>query len=313
MENRRENRSRALWILWAGACVLLGISVYYYPLFALSLLVLPAAWAALALYAHPALLLGCGGVVLLYGLCLGFGLQNSLCVLLLAAPAGALLWLLQRNRFGNFQSVVYVAVVLAFGLFCVCCVPDLLQDGDPYASLRAYFADLPAAFAGTVLEQTASSVLSRLGDYVPAMLYVFAAFYALVNVLLLQRVGTALKLDLCPLSPFGTWSVPYGYALGTGLLSVAAALLSFVKDTGYTQSLSLLIYEMWALPLMLGGLNFLYAVLCRRRGRKIRLSAYMLLMGLAMGLLSQVAQMGLLLLGFAGVVLRHRAGKEQKG
>ncbi|MBQ6892139.1 MAG: hypothetical protein IJN47_05955, partial [Clostridia bacterium] len=157
MENSRGKQNGSLWPLWLGLGVLGGVSAYFYPLFVLTMLAVPAIWAAMAFRVHPATLLATGALVFLFGLFMGFDTVNCLCILGLVAPAGCLLWLSQKERMGNFQSVLFLSVALTFGLFLIFCVPDLLETGDPYASLRSYFSQVPAMFEGTYLYDTAKS------------------------------------------------------------------------------------------------------------------------------------------------------------
>ena len=282
MENSRGKQNGSLWLLWLGLGVLGGVSAYFYPLFVLTMLAVPAIWAAMAFRVHPATLLAAGALVFLFGLFMGFDTVNCLCILGLVAPAGCLLWLSQKERMGNFQSVLFLSVALTFGLFLIFCMPDLLQSGDPYASIRTYFADMPELFAGTVLYDTARLLLSRIDELIVACFFAFAGLYALVNVLVLhafnRRQG---DMPLCPLGPFGTWR--------------------------------LLLYEMWAMPLMMTGANFLYSLLGRRlSGHRLKL-AFGIIVGALLVLVPEFAQMVLLLLGFFGIILfRRRAGKERR-
>ncbi|MBQ6865205.1 MAG: hypothetical protein IJO15_00070, partial [Clostridia bacterium] len=179
MENSRGKQNGSLWPLWLGLGVLGGVSAYFYPLFVLTMLAVPAIWAAMAFRVHPATLLATGALVFLFGLFMGFDTVNCLCILGLVAPAGCLLWLSQKERMGNFQSVLFLSVALTFGLFLIFCMPDLLQSGDPYASIRTYFADMPELFAGTVLYDTARLLLSRIDELIVACFFAFAGVYAL--------------------------------------------------------------------------------------------------------------------------------------
>ncbi len=301
------------WGLWLGLAVLGGCSAYYYPLFVLTMFVVPAVWAAMAFRTHFVMLAVAGALVFLFGYMMGYGLLSCLCILGLTAPAGFFLWFCQKERMGNFQSVLYVSILLTFGLFLIFCVPDLLSSGDPYVSIRGYFAGVSAMFEGTALQQSAQLVASRIDELIVACFFAFAGVYALVNVLLLHAFNKGKQdMPLCPLGPFGTWCAPYGYVMVLGGLALAATLLVFFVDTPMASTLSLLLYEMWAMPMLLTGANFLFAILSRRlpgsRGKLI----FGLLMGAGLLLLPQFAQMALLLLGLVGVILRRRAGKEQR-
>ena len=312
MENSRGKQNGSLWPLWLGLGVLGGVSAYYYPLFVLTMLVVPAIWAAMAFRVHPATLLATGALVFLFGLFMGFDTVNCLCILGLVAPAGCLLWLSQKERMGNFQSVLFLSVALTFGLFLIFCMPDLIQSGDPYASVRTYFSGMPELFAGTALYDVARLLVSRIDELMVACFFAFSGLYALVNVLLLHAFnGKRKDMPLCPLGPFGTWRVPYGYAMAFGAASLVSTFATLSADSPTMSGLSLLLYEMWAMPLMMTGANFLYSLLGRRlSGHRLKL-AFGIIVGALLVLVPEFAQMVLLLLGFFGIILfRRRARKE---
>ena len=311
MENSRGKQNGALWPLWLGLGVLGGVSAYYYPLFVLTMLVVPAIWAAMAFRVHPVTLLAAGTLMFLFGYFIGFDTVNCLCILGLVAPAGCLLWLSQKERMGNFQSVLFLSVALTFGLFLIFCMPDLLQSGDPYASIRTYFADMPELFAGTVLYDTARLLLSRIDELIVACFFAFAGVYALVNVLVLHAFNRRQRdMPLCPLGPFGTWRVPYGYAMALGAASLVSTFATLSADSPTMSGLSLLLYEMWAMPLMVTGANFLYSLLGRRlSGHRLKL-IFGVMVGALLVFAPYFAQMVLLLLGFSWIIFRRRARKE---
>lgn len=301
-----------IWGLWLGLAVTGGVSVYYYPLFVLTMLAVPAVWAAMAFRTHPVMLIVAGGLVCLFGWFMGYGTLSCLCILGMAVPAGAFLWYSQRERMGNFQSVMYVSVLLTFGLFLLFCVPDLLSSGDPYASIRTYFAVVPEMFAGTNLYDAALTLVSRIDEMMIACFYAFGAAYAFVNVLLLHAFNKGRKdMPLCPLGPFGTWFAPYGYVMVSGALCLVAAVLSATVNTPMVSTLSMLLYEMWALPLFVTGVNALYALVTVRLPGGRGKVAFGLLMGAGLLFFYQIMQMVLLLMGFVGVIRRRRARKEQ--
>ena len=313
MENSRGKQNGLLWGLWLGLALLGGVSAYYYPLFLLTMFAVPAVWAAMAFRTRPILLAAAGALVFLFGYLMGYGAVNSLCILGLVAPAGAFLWLSQKERMGNFQSVLYVSVLLTFGIFLIFCAPDLLSGGDPYASIRTYFAEVPLLFEGTPLYATAQLLTSRIDELIVACFYAFAGVYALVNVLLLHALNRGKKdMPLCPLGPFGTWAAPYGYVMILGGLGIGATLLATVVDTPTVSALSLLLYEMWVLPLLLTGANYFYALLgLRLRGGRLNL-VFGMLMGVSLLFSPQLAQIALMLLGLVGVIRRRRARKERQ-
>ena len=295
-----------------GLSVLCGISVYYYPLFMLTMFLTPAVWAALAFRTRPSMLAVAAALVFLFGYLMGFGALNRLCILGMVLPAGAGLWFSQRENMGNFQSVLYVSVLLTFGLFLIFCLPDLITFGDPYVSLRIYFAQVPAMFEGTSLQDTALLLVSRIDELIVACFFAFAGGYALVNVLLLHAFNKRQKdMPLCPLGPYGTWSASYGYVMILGGASLLVTILTMATDTPMVSALSLLLYEMWAMPLLLTGANYLYAVLKHRLPQNRVGLLYGLVMGAGLVFLYQIFQMVLLLLGLVGVIRRRRAGKAQ--
>ena len=300
------------WGLWMGLAVLGGLSVYYYPLFLMTMVLVPAIWATLAFRTHPVMLLFAGGILFLFGCLMGYGTVTALTVLGAAAPAGCCLWFCQKQRLGNFQSVIYTAVLLTFGEFLLFCLPDLLAVGDPYASLRSYFSLIPQAFEGANFQGTAQLLASRLDKLMIACFFVFAGAYALVNVLMLHVFNSVKKqMPLCPLGRFGTWAAPYWYVMILGGLSLVLSVMTMTADTPAVSSLSLLLYEMWSLPLLLTGANFLFAILKQRLPRSRAGLIFGLILGAGLLFLSQFANMALLLLGFIGVIRRRRAGKEQ--
>ncbi len=313
MENSRGKPNGMIWGLWLGLSVMGGGSVYYYPLFVLTMLAVPAVWAAMAFRTHPAMLAVAGALVLLFGYVMGYDTMSCLCILGMAAPAGVFLWYSQKEGMGNFQSVIYVSILLTFGLFLIFCVPDLLASGDPYASLRTYFSQIPAMFEGTALYPTALALVSRIDEMIVACFYAFAGAYAFVNVLLLHAFNRGKRdMPLCSLGPFGSWYAPYGYVMILGGLGLLATLLAFTVDTAMTSALSLLLYEMWALPLLVTGANVLFALLSRRLPMARLKLMFGLLLGACLLFTPQFAQVALLLLGLTGVIRRWRAGKERR-
>ncbi len=313
MENSRGKQNGMMWGLWLGLAVMGGASIYYYPLFVLTMFVVPALWATLAFRTRPVMLLVAGALVFLFGYLMGYEMLSCLCILGMAVPPGVFLWYSQKERMGNFQSVLYVSVLLTFGLFLLFCVPDLLSTGDPYASIRTYFAAVPEMFQGTSLYEASLLLVSRIDEMMIACFYAFAALYALVNVLLLHAFNKGKKdMPLCPLGPFGTWSAPYGYVMIAGGLCLLATILTASRDTPMVSTLSLLLYEMWAMPLFLTGVNALYALLLRRLPGSQGKVAFGVLLGAGLVFFYQIFQMVLLLLGFVGVVRRRRAGKERR-
>ena len=312
MENSRGKQNGMLWGLWLGLAVMGGCSVYYYPLFLLTMFLVPALWAVLAFRTRPVMLVVAGALTFLFGYMMGYDLLSCLCILGAAAPAGCVLYVSQKERMGNFQSVLYVSLLLTFGQFLIFCVPDLAATGDPYASLRSYFAEVPVLFEGTSLYETALLLVSRIDELIVACFFAFAGVYALVNVLLLHAFNRGKKdMPLCPLGPYGTWSAPYRYVMVLGAASLLSTLLSMVRDVPMVSALSLLLYEMWTMPLLVSGASYLYAMLKRRLPQSRVGLVYGLAMGAGLVFLYQIFQMVLLLLGLVGVIRKRRAGKAQ--
>ena len=313
MENSRGKQNGMIWGLWLGLAVMGGASVYYYPLFVLTMLVVPAVWAAMAFRTHPVMLLVAGGLVFFFGYLMGYGTLNCLCILGMAFPAGCFLWYSQKERMGNFQSVMYVSVLLTFGLFLLFCLPDLLATGDPYTSVRASLADKLWMFEGTLVYDAASVMVSRIDEVMVACFYAFAGAYALVNVLMLHAFNRGKKdMPLCPLGSFGTWAAPFGYVMVTGGLYVVSMILNAVMDTPMASAMNLLFYEMWALPLILTGANYLFFLMSRRIPRNRARLMFGVVMAVSILFMYQIFQMALLMMGLVGVIRRRRVGKERR-
>ena len=88
------------WGLWLGLAVMGGCSVYYYPLFLLTMFLVPALWAVLAFRTRPVMLVVAGALVFLFGYMMGYDLLSCLCILGAAAPAGCVLYVSQKERMG---------------------------------------------------------------------------------------------------------------------------------------------------------------------------------------------------------------------
>ena len=96
------------------------------------------------------------------------------------------------------------------------------------------------------------------------------------------------------------------------VIGLIATLLNATMDTPMVSALSMLLYEMWALPLLLTGINHFYGMLCRRLPKGRAKVIFGVSLGVGLVFASQIAQMALLLLGLVGVIRRRRAGKEQR-
>ena len=154
-------------------------------------------------------------------------------------------------------------------------------------------------------------MVSSIEDVLVACFYVFAGAYALGNVLFLHLFNMGKKdMPLCPLGPFGSWYAPFRYVMITGAVGIVAVLVP--SKTPTVSALSMLVYEMWALPLFVTGANFYYTLMCRwlpgSRGKVV----FGVSLGVGITFLSQFAQMALLLFGFMGIIRRRRAGKERQ-
>ena len=119
-------------------------------------------------------------------------------------------------------------------------------------------------------------------------------------------------MPLCPLGAYGTWSAPYGYVMILGALGLLATLLTVTLDTAMVSAASLILYEMWAMPLLVTGANVLYSLLGRRLPIARLKLVYGMLLGASLVFAFQFAQVVLLLLGLTGVIRRRRARKEQR-
>ena len=283
--NSQKNSGSLFLVILSGVGAALS---YYYPFFALTMLSVPALWAAAAFKSRQ------GFVTLLlltvwtyvFGLITGNGALPSLLNLGFIAPAGILLYVLQRQSMGNTRSVLYLSVVLTFGLFLVFCVPALQRYGDAYAEINSYFAQISAPFAeNAALKENVELAQKMLPDIFLSFLYSLGALYALVNVRFLHHMNRRHKdMPLCPMAPFGNWSLPrlYGPVLFSAVLVLL--LLEYAGITSFSAATNLL-YEMLMLPMMLLGAQFIYRIFLLRRGPKsarritILLTAALLVLG----------------------------------
>ena len=92
MENSRGKQNGMMWGLWLGLAVMGGASIYYYPLFVLTMFVVPALWATLAFRTRPVMLLVAGALVFLFGYLMGYETLSCLRLLGMAVPPGVFLW-----------------------------------------------------------------------------------------------------------------------------------------------------------------------------------------------------------------------------
>ena len=306
MENNKQqkiNGSVFWWILLAMAGTALS---YYYPLFLVFMAVTPALWAAAAFKSRPAVLglltLGSLG----YGLLMGYGLVSSLLSTGFIAPAGILLYLLQKYRFGNFQTVMYTSVVLCFGLFLVISAPSLIGGGGAYDLIRqAMLESAELLKESEYMYALAREIANSVEDVALAYYYILSAFFALSNRLFLQAFNKKGDMDLCPMGPFGSWCAPARYVNFSCILMLVSTLLMYFSSWSYAVILGNISYVLCVLPLALTGANVLYALLGKKLQGKKRNAVFILLLAA----LTVMSIFVLAMLGFFAGMRRRR--KEQ--
>lgn len=248
----------------------------------------PALWARSAWRTGPLSLLPLCLVAFLSAYLCEKNLLTSLFALLLIAPAGILLYGMQRAGFSNFKVVFYGSIAMLFGLFARIGGPALTEHGDAFLLLRtllgAYetlwrasmsdgFNDAMRAFglqAGE-FETLLASLRLNAENYFVMLLYYPAALAALSNGLLSHLLNRKGEVGLSPLPPFARWQVEPSYFYGTLLLMGIAYALAFSRAAN-GPALMNAAYAIWMLPMSLAGLctlkrwtagrPWLFAILC---------------------------------------------------
>ena len=231
------------------------------------LCVTAAFWSRAAWATGPLML------AILTGLSYGAGLMfeksytGALYYVGMIAPAGIILYYLQRYQFSNFYTVFYLSIAFLAGLFIRVSLPSLIENGDAFLPMKdmveAYRTLWEASAEGLLSEEMISAMKETLTElklgsdqYLIELLYYPSAFAALANVLLshlLNRNGGAI---LVPLPSFEEWTVERGYVYGSLILTVISYILALSK-VRYGSGLLQIAYLVWMLPMSLAGLCYL--------------------------------------------------------
>lgn len=233
------------------------------------LCITPALWARSAWRTHPAALVLLALVAFATGHIAGGTVQEGLYAMLLIAPAGALIYGMQRMKLSNFRVVFYGSIALLAGLFGQICLPSMLAEGDAYLALKNlvsayevewnYMAELMIGIDASQREATQAigDMLAELKIYPEVstlqLLYYPAALAALANGLLSHLFNRRGGADLQKLPPFEEWQVESGYFYGTLALTAVAYILT-MTGVSYGMGLLRVAYAMWLLPMSLAGL-----------------------------------------------------------
>ncbi len=310
-----EAVSQALTVL----CAFFLKVLLFVPLLAVT----PALWARSAWRTHPAAL----GALALIAYLTGFSLSHDGVAALysvgLIAPAGILLYGMQRMRFSNFRIVFYGSLALLLGLFIRFAVPHMAESGDAFRSMRVLVAAYETLWNEVTGDALAQNMLQALGsgedltgdllksfrlnaeEYFVELLYYPAAFAALSGGLLSHLFNRKGEVELLPLPPFEQWQVESGYFYGTLALTGISYVL-MLSGVRYGAALLRVGYALWMLPMSLAGLCTL------KRWTKRKPWLFAILSAAAIVLYSMFGAM----LTFVGMLgfLQDRAGKRmQKG
>ena len=248
--------------------------------------VLPALWAATAFRARPFMLGVLALTALLSAYLISGSLSSTLLLCAFTVPAGAVIYLLQRFRFGNFYTVFFTSVVLTAGLYAYVCGPSLLAGGSAFDQIGRSILTMgqtmqpvyDAMGMGAIWAEvfSAAAVTDLVSTVGVAVLYAIGALVALSNTLLLHAMNRSHAMPLCPLSPFERWNVPRGFVFG----SLALMLIGVFAMTGgaaFGTALVCVIFVIWVMPMALVGLSVLY-------GEKKRLAPVIVMAVLAIPL-----------------------------
>lgn len=271
METSNKTKMNSSGILFALLGLMGSFLSYYFPFFFFTMALVPAFWATAAFKSKN------GFVILviltvatyIFGLTIGQTPTEALLNLGFIAPAGILLYVAQKMKLGNANSVIYLAIVLTFGLFLVFCVLSIKTYGDSFSALQVFYQEaLSPMYLDTTTAAYAEQLVSSLEWNYLSLLYSLGAEYALINVLVLHLLNRRHKdMDLCPLSAFGSWQLPRLYRM----ILAAAAIVSLICLLWGQDSLLAadnLLVEMFMLPMYLLGAQAIYRLLCLRKSRK---------------------------------------------
>ncbi|MDO4564500.1 MAG: DUF2232 domain-containing protein [Clostridia bacterium] len=252
LESEGRSKNRFLWIPAAlGASVL---SLWFFP----AIFIAPALWAYSAIQARkawPLVVLSLALFVAFFLLLGDFG--TALLFVLLIAPAGVLLYVLERFQFEFFYCAFYTSIALLLALFLNLCLPSMLAGESPEALLVAEFKTAVAS-VGLYSDEVINDLTFIFEQIYLSALYIVAAVIALVNLLLLHLFDRKREPRLVRrLSKFGSWTLPQSFIFGLLALSLIGAVLS-LAGSDYSLSFWLLFLMLWMLPSALAGLSFSY-------------------------------------------------------
>lgn len=271
METNNKTKMNISGFLFALLGLLGSFLSYYFPFFFLTMFLVPAFWAAAAFRSKNgvAVLISMTVATYVFGLVIGQTPADALLNLGFIAPAGILLYVAQKMKLGNANSVIYLSIVLTFGLFLVFCVPSIEAYGDSWSALQAFYRDaLNPLYWDTTTAAFAEELVSSLEWNYLSLLYSLGAEYAFVNVLVLHLLNRRDRvMDLCPMGAFGFWEFPRRYRM---ILSTAAiiSVLCLLWGQDFLLAAANLLVEMFMLPMYLMGVQAIYRFLSSRKSRK---------------------------------------------
>lgn len=291
-----------------GACL-----AYYYPLSLVVMSIVPCLWTIAAFksgrFAYVTLL-ALSLLTYLYGVVLNYGTLFSLWNVGFIAPAGVLLYTAHRIKLGNVNTVLFLSVLLTFGLFLVFCMPSLWETGNAYSQIIAYFSQILSAWpTQDIFGVNIQTLLSSIEDIFLSYLYVMGVFFSMSNVLFLRLLNIRKKeLSLCPMGRFGTWRLPKYYVWAMMAVVIIGTVLLYTRNDMKTSGINLLFF-MSQTALVMVGANVFFQLLGRRFCGKKHVWFYILFMCILL-----ITGIGIYMLSFLGLLasLQHnRIRKEQ--
>ncbi len=287
------------------------------------LCVTPALWARCAHRTHPLSLAVLTFSAFAFGFLFARSALTGLYCAGLIAPAGVLLYGMQRMRLSNFKVVFYSSLALLFGLFLRFCVPTLAENGDAFLPMRetveayrvvwnAGTAELAAldvnGLIAPILETVSSMLLSWKLDadqYLIQILYYPSAVAALSNGLLSYAFNRKGGADLVPLKPFSEWTAEPTYFFAAAIFSAASYGMMFL-NVPFAPALVRIAYTIWMMPMGLVGL-------CTLKKWTKRRPWIFALICVGCGLMFSVAVQALPLVGTVGFLTDRMRQRNQGG
>lgn len=233
----------------------------------LLLLIVPALWARLAHRTRPWVLVFFLGLAFGGGLLFSGDVPGALFTVLLIALPGAGLYFLQRLGLSNFRVVIYESLLIFAALFGYACLPDLIRQGDAYASaawiIRLYEQMLDGAalqYAEAGGEQIFAAIKETIDVYrtnadaiAVSVLMIPAMAGGLTNVLASHRLNRNGGVQLSRLPRFSEWRCESWYVIMAAVFSFAALLLRLF-GAQHAAVLSSAAESLWRMPCALAGL-----------------------------------------------------------